>query len=122
MSNKPTIKYRSDIDGLRALAVLSVLFYHLHIDGFFIGGFLGVDVFFVISGYLISALILKEYRTTQDFSFKGFYNRRVRRLLPVLLSVIIASFIAAWYILLPSQLIDFSKSIIASIFFYSNYY
>ena len=71
------ILYRPEIDGLRALAVISVIFYHStkSISGFvlFPGGFIGVDIFFVISGYLITSIILNEINVTQDFSFKNFY-------------------------------------------------
>ena len=103
-----TISYQPQIDGLRALAVLSVLFYHLKIS-FFEGGFIGVDIFFVISGYLITSIILKELVTTGSFSLKYFYERRIRRILPVLLFVMLASLPFAWLYLLPISLIDFSK-------------
>ena len=120
------MKYRPEIDGLRTIAVLSVLVYHAE---FFIGnhqllkgGYLGVDVFFVISGYLITSLILNEHRATGTFSFLNFYERRGRRLLPALLTVMLASLPVAWLVLMPTQLIDFSKSLISSIFFASNFY
>lgn len=120
------IKYRPAIDGLRAIAVLSVIFYHAEITlnnvRLFKGGYLGVDVFFVISGFLITSLIITEYEKTSSFSLVGFYERRARRLLPALLVVILVSLPFAWAYLLPSQLIDFSKSTIASIFFGSNIY
>ena len=83
------INYRPEIDGLRAVAVLSVIFYHAKITIFghlpFKGGFVGVDIFFVISGYLITSIILKEIAITGVFSFSQFYQRRIRRILPVLL-------------------------------------
>ena len=89
------IKYRPDIDGLRAIAVISVIIYHSKIKifniNFFSGGFLGVDIFFVISGYLITSIILTEIFKTKKFSFKNFYERRVRRIIPALLTVIIFS-------------------------------
>lgn len=120
------MKYRPEIDGLRAIAILPVLIYHAEI---FIGdwqllqgGFLGVDVFFVISGYLITSIILEEIKKTGGFSFANFYERRIRRLFPALMLVIFASLPLAWYLLLPSQLEDFSKSLIWSIFFGSNFY
>lgn len=73
---KTTTHYRPDIDGLRAIAVLVVLFFHANITGFS-GGFVGVDIFFVLSGYLITGIILRELNQ-ERFSFKGFYLRRIR--------------------------------------------
>jgi peptidoglycan/LPS O-acetylase OafA/YrhL len=120
------ILYRPEIDGLRALAVISVIFYHStkSIGGFvlFPGGFLGVDIFFVISGYLITSIILNEINITQDFSFKNFYQRRARRILPALLFVIFFSIFFAYLFLLPSDFIDYIKSILYSLFFTSNYF
>ena len=85
------INYRPDIDGLRAIAVISVIFYHADnsIKNFKIlsGGFVGVDIFFVISGFLITSIILKELINTGSFSFKNFYIRRIKRIIPVLLFV-----------------------------------
>ena len=120
------INYRPEIDGLRTLAVLSVIIYHAQFslsDKILLkGGFLGVDIFFVISGYLITSLILKELKTTNNFSFFYFYQRRARRILPVLFTVMVASIPFAWLYLLPARLIDFSKSILYSIGFNSNFY
>ena len=120
------LKYRPEIDGLRAIAVLAVIFYHSQIKffniNFFNGGFIGVDIFFVISGYLISSIILKELYTTGKFSFSYFYERRARRLLPVLFLVMLFSMPAAWIYLLPNTFIDFSKSILSSLIFSSNFY
>ncbi len=120
------LKYRPEIDGLRAIAVAAVVLYHseLKIYGhdLFKGGFIGVDIFFVISGYLISSIIFKEIYLTGSFSFVYFYQRRVRRIIPVLLSVIFVSIIIGWFVLLPSELLNFSKSAISSIFFGSNFY
>ena len=120
------ISYRPEIDGLRALAVLSVVFYHTKFYLFnyeiFKGGFIGVDIFFVISGYLITSIILKDLYLNGTFSFKYFYERRIRRILPVLLLVILISFILAWHFLLPESLIDFSKSSLYSLGFTSNLY
>jgi peptidoglycan/LPS O-acetylase OafA/YrhL len=73
------------------------------------GGFIGVDIFFVISGYLITSIIFKDLYFNNSFSFKYFYERRIRRILPVLLLVILTSFIFAWFFLLPGNFIDFSK-------------
>jgi peptidoglycan/LPS O-acetylase OafA/YrhL len=88
----------------------------------FKGGFIGVDIFFVISGYLITSIILKELVATGTFSFKYFYERRIRRILPVLLFVMLASLPIAWIYLLPSNLLEFSKSILYSLGFSSNFY
>ena len=120
------ITYRPEIDGLRAIAVSAVILYHSQIiilgQKPFKGGFIGVDIFFVISGYLITSLILKELITTGSFSFRNFYERRFRRILPALLVVILASLPFAWMYLLPNSFIDFSKSILYSLGFGSNFY
>ena len=120
------INYRREIDGLRAIAVGAVILYHAQITilGYqpFKGGFIGVDIFFVISGYLITSIILKELVTTGSFSFKHFYERRIRRILPALLFVMIVSLPFAWMYLLPDSFIDFSKSILYSLGFSSNFY
>ena len=118
--------YRPEIDGLRSIAVVSVILYHAGIVLFdfriFEGGFIGVDIFFVISGYLITSVILKELNETGSFSFKYFYERRVRRILPALLFVMVVSMPFAWVFLLPSDFTDFSKSILYSLGFSSNFY
>jgi len=120
------LTYRPEIDGLRAIAVGAVILYHAQITIFghqpFKGGFIGVDIFFVISGYLITSIILKELVTTGTFSFKHFYERRVRRILPALLFVMLVSLPFAWMYFLPSNFIDFSKSILYSLGFSSNFY
>ena len=120
------LTYRPEIDGLRAIAVGAVILYHAQstILGhqLFKGGFIGVDIFFVISGYLITSIILKELVTTGSFSFKHFYERRIRRILPALLFVMLVSLPFAWMYLLSISLIDFSKSILYSLGFSSNFY
>src|SRR6056300_1289733 len=120
------LTYRPEIDGLRAIAVGAVILNHAPITILgnqpFKGGFIGVDIFFVISGYLITSIILKELVTTGSFSFKHFYERRIRRILPALLFVILVSLPFAWMYLLPSSFIDFSKSILYSLGFSSNFY
>jgi peptidoglycan/LPS O-acetylase OafA/YrhL len=120
------LTYRPEIDGLRAIAVGAVIAYHAEITIFghqpFKGGFIGVDIFFVISGYLITSIILKELITTGSFSYKHFYERRIRRILPALLLVMLVSLPFAWIYLLPSSFIDFSKSILYSLGFSSNFY
>jgi peptidoglycan/LPS O-acetylase OafA/YrhL len=120
------IKYRPEIDGLRAISVIAVIIYHLKINlfgqKFLEGGFFGVDIFFVISGYLITQLILNEIIITNNFNFKNFYSRRIRRLLPLLLLVIIFSIPLGWKYMLPTDFMELSKSTISSIFFSSNLY
>ena len=110
--------YRKDIDGLRAIAILPVLLFHAGFD-LFRGGFVGVDIFFVISGYLITALILKE-KEEGSFSIMQFYERRARRILPALFFVMLCCLPCAWHWLLPSDLDDFSDSLIATVLFVSN--
>lgn len=120
------MKYRPDVDGLRTLAVLSVIFYHakLTVSGWEVitGGYLGVDIFFVISGYLITTVLMTELVQTGRISITYFYERRARRLLPALLLVMLASLPFALRYLLPEQLVDFSKSLIFSLSFTSNFY
>ena len=119
-------QYRPEIDTLRALAVMGVIIYHAKIYLFgnliFSGGFLGVDIFFIISGYLITSIILKELIEKENFSFKNFYIKRVRRILPALLFVILVSIPFSWIYLFPIDLVNFSKSILYSLGFGSNFY
>ncbi len=110
--------YRPDIDGLRAVAVVLVILFHAGVDGF-TGGYIGVDVFFVISGFLITGLIHKEI-VAGEFSFVRFYERRIRRIIPALFLVIFVSVIAGWFILLPSDLSDLTNSAAATAKFISN--
>jgi len=112
------LKYRSEIDGLRALAVLPVIFFHAGFQ-LFAGGYIGVDVFFVISGYLITALIISEIEEG-NFSVINFYERRARRLLPALYLVMLVCIPFAWFWLTPSDLKDFGKSLVAVSLFSSN--
>ena len=120
------INYRPEIDGLRAIAVSVVILYHAQITVLglkpFRGGFIGVDIFFVISGYLITSIILKELLSCGVFSFKHFYERRIRRIIPLLLFVMIVSLPFGWVYLMPNEFIDFSKSILYSLGFSSNFY
>ena len=99
------LNYRPEIDGLRAIAGLSVVFYHAKFSmmdkDLFLGGFLGVDIFFVISGYLICKLIFIEIKSTGNFAFLNFYERRGRRIMPALLFVPSFTLIGGYYILLP---------------------
>lgn len=116
------LQYRADIDGLRAIAILLVVGYHAGLPGFD-AGFIGVDIFFVISGYLITALLLKEIEAHNRISLLDFYGRRVRRLMPALLIVLGATLLLG-YVLLPpiGQLQDLGLSAIASLAFVANYY
>ena len=120
------INYRPEIDGLRAIAVSIVILYHakIYVSGIeiFKGGFLGVDIFFVISGYLITSILFQELQQKGTISFSYFYQRRVRRILPALFFIMFVSFFFAWKYLLPSRFIEFSESIISSVFFASNFY
>ncbi len=117
----PKLKYLDHIDSLRALAVLLVLLFHLDIT-FFKGGFLGVDVFFVISGFLITRNINHEYTSTQAFNFTRFYYRRVKRLLPSYFLTSIFVFIFGFLLLSPSDLIGLTDSIFAGSIALSNFY
>ncbi|MDC1049672.1 acyltransferase family protein [Candidatus Pelagibacter sp.] len=120
------LAYRPELDGLKAIALIGIIFYHLpiSIDGFqlFSGGFFGIDIFFVISGYLITSIILRELVLTGSFSFKNFYEKRIRRVIPTLLFVILISLPLAWFFLLPNDFIFFSISNITSLSFTSNFY
>lgn len=111
---------RSDIDGLRAVAVLPVIFFHIGFP-FFSGGYVGVDVFFVISGYLITSIILKGLEKG-SFSLKGFYINRARRLLPALSFMLAITIPIALIVMLPANLDAFFRSVIATLFFSSNLY
>jgi peptidoglycan/LPS O-acetylase OafA/YrhL len=95
------IGFRRDIEGLRAIAVLAVVIYHA---GWMSGGYVGVDVFFVVSGFLITRLLLDEVRRTGGISFTGFYARRVRRLLPASVLVLVVTLVASWIVLSPLQM------------------
>jgi peptidoglycan/LPS O-acetylase OafA/YrhL len=127
MSGKSsTLSYRAEIDGLRAVAVISVILYHARMVLFgrdwFEGGYIGVDIFFVVSGYLITRIILSELKEKDSFSFQNFYERRARRILPMLFLVIFVSIPFAWQKLLPTDFVDYAESIFSSIFFGSNFY
>lgn len=112
------IKYRPEIDGLRAVAVVPVVLYHAGFDRIG-GGFLGVDVFFVISGYLITSIIVGE-NSQGSFSILNFYERRIRRIIPLLYLVILVSIAVALVSLLPAYMNDFSESVVSVVFFVSN--
>ena len=111
---------RNEIDFLRALSVLSVITFHIDKEIFPLG-YLGVDLFFVISGYLITRNIIKSYQKN-NFSFKQFYLKRLRRILPALLVVLLTTFILAIFILLVADAQKFSESILTTLLFISNFY
>mgnify|MGYP001268473345 CR=1 FL=1 len=113
------MKYRAEIDGLRALAVLPVILFHAGFE-WFGGGFVGVDVFFVISGYLITTIIISEMAEGK-FSIVNFYERRARRILPALFFVMVVCIPFAWFWLVPSDLVEFGHSLIAVSTFSSNF-
>ena len=112
------MKYRAEIDGLRAIAVVPIILFHAGFE-YFSGGFVGVDVFFVISGYLITTIILSE-KEQGTFSLVNFYERRFRRILPALFMVMLASLIFSLLWLMPSYMEDFSQSLMAVSTFSSN--
>lgn len=114
------LAYRKEIDGLRAIAVLSVIFFHAGFETFK-GGFVGVDVFFVISGYLITSIILKE-KAEGTFTLRRFYERRARRILPALFFVIFCTIPFAYLWLFPKDLQNFSFSVVSALLFCANLY
>jgi peptidoglycan/LPS O-acetylase OafA/YrhL len=111
--------YRPDIDGLRAIAILSVVFYHAGLGC--PGGYVGVDVFFVISGFLITSLILKDLREGK-FSLVGFWERRLRRIFPALAATVLVTLVAGWFLLLPEHLENLGKSTVAQSLLSANIY
>src|SRR5687768_1239930 len=105
-------KYRADIDGLRGLAVLAVVWFHSGLPGLS-GGYAGVDVFFVISGFLITSIIHKDAARGR-FSFAYFYERRFRRIAPALLTVVATTSLVSFLLLLPNELEEFAQSAAAT--------
>ncbi|MEL7428972.1 MAG: acyltransferase family protein [Pseudomonadota bacterium] len=113
------MQYRPEIDGLRALAVLPVIFFHAGYS-LFSGGYAGVDIFFVVSGYLITSIIVSDL-SDGTFSLLGFYERRIRRIAPALFLVVIATIVIAWFVLMPRDMKDFAQSIVAVVIYSSNF-
>ena len=111
--------YRDEIDGLRAVAVLPVILYHAGFSSFFAGGYVGVDIFFVISGYLITSVIEAECNN-QSFSLINFYERRCRRILPALFLILFISSYFAYAWMLPGQLNEYGQTLISIILLSSN--
>jgi peptidoglycan/LPS O-acetylase OafA/YrhL len=114
------IEYRPDLDGMRGIAVLLAVFYHADF-GFVPGGFVGLEMFFVISGYLITAIVARELES-DSFTFGKFYTRRIKRLLPAFYTVTFVTGVFACYVLLPHELEQFAESLLSSLFFVSNVY
>ena len=110
--------HRPDIDGLRAIAILSVLGFHAF-GRLLPGGFVGVDIFFVISGYLISGILLRGLKQN-NFSFIKFYSRRIKRIFPALSLMLVVTWIAGWYLLLPDEYARLGKHIASGAGFVSN--
>lgn len=115
-----SIQYRREIDGLRAIAVLPVILFHAGFDTF-AGGFVGVDVFFVISGYLIAGILARDLEAGQ-FSLLRFYERRARRILPALFLMLVATVPMAWALMTPSQMAGFFASFVSVSTFTANFH
>jgi peptidoglycan/LPS O-acetylase OafA/YrhL len=114
------LAYRPEIDGLRAIAVTAVILFHANFQRF-AGGYVGVDVFFVISGYLIASILLHE-RNARKLTLRVFYERRIRRIVPALFAVLLASLVPAWFLMRPSEFRTFIRSLMAASLFVSNAY
>jgi peptidoglycan/LPS O-acetylase OafA/YrhL len=112
------MRYRPEIDGLRSVAVLPVVLFHAGVPGF-PGGFVGVDIFFVISGYLITGMIAEEVRQG-TFTITGFYERRIRRIFPALIVMLAVCAVLAGWLLFPADLVAFARSVVATALFGSN--
>ena len=112
------MNYRPDIDGLRSVAVLPVIFFHAGLS-IFSGGFVGVDIFFVISGYLITTIILSELQNDK-FSIINFYDRRARRILPALFAVMLFCLVTGYFTMMPDEFKNLGQSLIATTAFSNN--
>lgn len=125
LNNKDKVNYRPEIDSLRAISIIAVIIYHAQINflgyPFLPGGYLGVDIFFLISGYLITSIIFNDLKKNK-FSFTFFYIRRARRILPALIFLLLCTLPFAWIFLQPASLVDFVNSILFSLGFSSNFY
>ena len=118
--------FRFDIQSLRAVSVLLVIFYHFNFSiediPLFSGGFIGVDIFFIISGYVIANLILTEIQEQNRFDFIKFFEKRLRRLVPALYFLLLVVFISGFFLLLPDRFTQLSKDIFFNVFLTSNFY
>lgn len=110
-SEQKRMTYRPEIDGLRAVAVVPVILFHAGVP-FFSGGYVGVDVFFVISGYLITGILIREHNDGR-FSLVKFYERRARRILPALFAVMLSCVVVGWFTMSPRQLLELARSVVA---------
>lgn len=121
MKSRQSLGFRADINGLRAWAVSLVMLFHFNVPGFK-GGFVGVDVFFVISGYLMTAIVLTGLNAPagNSFSLAGFYRSRAARIVPALLFVCLVLLVAGWFLLLPGQLVLLVEHATSALWFYSN--
>ncbi|WP_192946875.1 MULTISPECIES: acyltransferase family protein [Staphylococcus] len=117
---KRNTRYMPGLDGLRAIAVIGIIIYHLN-KQWLTGGFLGVDTFFVISGYLITSLLLKEYEETGIINLKNFWVRRFKRLIPAVLTLVFVVVVAT-LVLKPEEIVNIKKDAIAAIFYFSNWW
>lgn len=118
ISDKPKISYRPDIDGLRAFAVSAVVLFHCGFYGLS-GGFIGVDIFFVISGYLITSLLIRDL-TKGDFSLTAFYAKRIRRLYPALVFTLFITLIGGYFIFMPDEFKELGQSAVSVVTYLSN--
>ena len=114
------LQYRPEIDGIRGVAIILVVAFHFNLD-FLLGGYIGVDIFFVISGYLITSIIISELKAGL-FSVTDFYERRLRRLGPAFALMLIVSLPLAYFTLMPTMLIEYMNSVIYALVFFSNYF
>jgi peptidoglycan/LPS O-acetylase OafA/YrhL len=114
------MNYKAEIDGLRALSILGVILFHINQD-IFSGGFIGVDIFFLISGYLITKIIISDY-SKKRFSLLNFYQRRIRRILPALFFMVLIVYLFNIFFLEDNYLKQFQATLNPTIFFYSNFY
>lgn len=118
--HNPITAYRADVDALRAVSVLAVFLFHLDIS-LFSGGFVGVDVFYVISGYVIFRIVLQDI-AERRFSLSAFWRRRVCRIVPALLLTIVACTAMGWWLMTPAEYAEFGYSALAALFSVSNFY
>ena len=117
--------YRPEIDGLRAISVIAVIVYHFGLfynNEILPGGYIGVDIFFVISGYLIGRNLLSEYYLTNSINLKQFYIKRAKRILPALFFILLVTTIFANLFLAPRLILNYNDSLFSSILFVSNFY